>query len=140
MFKRKKKFKIEKVFKYKDYECVIVGFSLGHRCGYVGISKNHRYYGKDYDDLQLYVHGGLTYSKLNPEFSIKSDKWWIGFDCMHREDGKDFDLIRELSLVEEYEYILDLEKRFPTGGIVRTIDFVENECKKLIDQLEEAIK
>lgn len=41
---------IEREFEHAGYKCVVIFGSIGHRCGYVGIPKNHPLYGKDYSD------------------------------------------------------------------------------------------
>lgn len=41
---------VEKVFEHKGLKCVVVFGDMGHRCGYVGIPKEHVLYGKDYTD------------------------------------------------------------------------------------------
>ena len=45
--------------------------------GYVKVPTNHHWYGLDYDDINVEVHGGLTYG---------TDNGWIGFDCLHSGD------------------------------------------------------
>lgn len=37
---------------------------MGHWCGYVGVPKGHPAYGKGYDDVDVQVHGGLTFSDM----------------------------------------------------------------------------
>ena len=54
-------------------------------CGYVGVPRGHYYFGSDYDGtaMNLYAHGGLTYSdrhRLIPGY------WFLGFDCAHGND------------------------------------------------------
>jgi hypothetical protein len=44
--------------------------------GYVRIPKGHPWHGLGYDDIDVRVHGGLTYSEGD----------WIGFDCLHLGD------------------------------------------------------
>ena len=41
---------IEREFEHAGYKCVVALMSMGHRCGYVGIPKEHPLYGKGYDD------------------------------------------------------------------------------------------
>ena len=41
---------VEREFEHAGYKCVVIFGSIGHRCGYVGIPKNHPLYGKDYSD------------------------------------------------------------------------------------------
>lgn len=82
---------------YNGYEYLIL--SLGtHPCAYVFLSKDNENYGKDYDDIDISVHGGLTYSKDTIsflEFLEKynaygliniEDKWVIGWDYAHLGD------------------------------------------------------
>lgn len=44
--------------------------------GYVKIPEDHPWHGKDYDDIDVEVHGGLTFASYG----------WIGFDCLHCGD------------------------------------------------------
>lgn len=43
-----KRYIVEREFEHAGYKCVVIFGSIGHRCGYVGIPKNHPLYGKDY--------------------------------------------------------------------------------------------
>lgn len=64
---------------------------LLHWTGYVGIPKEHPYYGKA-DEwgsplLDLEVHGGVTWAADRiPGVESEPDRWWIGFDCGHAGD------------------------------------------------------
>lgn len=75
-------------------------------------------------DLLFDVHGGITFAgKL-----INQKGWWIGFDCAHLGDAKDFNLMDEK--------MKQLWKDFNISGeIVRTTSYVEKECLSLIDQI-----
>lgn len=67
---------------YNGYKFKII--SLGtHPCAYVMIPKGHLYYGKQYDDIDLECHYGITFSG-----KLKGDKinWWIGWDYTHSGD------------------------------------------------------
>lgn len=48
-----KKWKVESDFIHHNLRCVVVMQSMGHRCGYVGVSANHPLYGKSYSDKCL---------------------------------------------------------------------------------------
>lgn len=41
---------VEREFEHVGYKCVVTFNVMGHRCGYVGIPKNHPLYGKEYSD------------------------------------------------------------------------------------------
>jgi len=70
------------------YKCRISRMEgSGALCGYVGIPKEHRFWGVNYDgdeelsDISDNVHGGITYSEQG------DDGWWyFGFDTTHIND------------------------------------------------------
>ena len=136
----KKSYVIENDFMVDGYRCVIVGQKLGHRCGYIGLPKGHKYYGVGIHDIKVDIHGGWTYASDNNEYPVESDDlWWIGFDCGHWDDGKDFELIKALASPEEYAHLKIMESMFPTDGEVRTVEYVEQELRSAIKQLKELI-
>lgn len=55
--------------------------------GYIGLPKDHPWYGKHYDDIDVDVHGGLTYSEDHKPKHEPDGLWWIGFDTGHYQDG-----------------------------------------------------
>lgn len=66
---------------------VLTDFSTnrGYHNGYVALSKGHPDYGKDYDDIDVEVHGGLTFSQ---EVEYQNEKYWVvGFDTAHLGDN-----------------------------------------------------
>jgi hypothetical protein len=90
----------EKRFDYEGYPCVILRCDI-HLCGYVGLPKGHKYYGKKYIQIDVDVHRGLTYSKKDDGF------WVIGFDCAHFGDyqmvfgfGSSNDTYKDMEYVE----------------------------------------
>jgi hypothetical protein len=119
----------------------------GNFCGYVGVPRVHPAYAKHYDvvsdaDVDLAVHGGLTYSgKCQgrichvPEEGMPADVWWLGFDCAHC-----WDLapglrarMREIMPASHFE-------RFPEADrdeVYRTLDYVREQADRLADQLAE---
>lgn len=56
------------------------GYAL---CGYVGVTEGHPAFRKHYDQVDVDVHGGLTYG-AEPN---KDGVWWLGFDTAHAFDG-----------------------------------------------------
>ena len=79
----------EWVQEVSGYKCRISRMEgSGALCGYVGIPKEHRFWGKGYhgdneevDDISDNVHGGLTYSEEG-----KDGYWYFGFDTTHAND------------------------------------------------------
>lgn len=81
-------------------------YDTGWGNGYVLLPPNHPFYGKDYDDLAITAHGGLTFgSKFDSEYFLEwikdlqiegdvnvenfqnfDDYWMIGFDTGHYGD------------------------------------------------------
>lgn len=111
-------------FEYRGYKCVIKRMMNmgGHLNGYVRIPKGHRFYDKDYDDIPIECHGGLTFTG-----DLEEDgDFYIGFDTAHYMDYMPFmqmSLSRHLrSSIHEAEHYRD-------------IDYVRNECKEIVDQI-----
>jgi len=61
-------------------------------CGYIGITNDHELYAKNYDLIDLPVHGGLTFSGQGGD-GIRpfSEVWWIGWDYAHYGDAMFFE-------------------------------------------------
>lgn len=70
--------------------------------GYVGVTEGHPWFRKHYDDIEVDIHGGLTFSEFKPPVCfdelIQNDPeeinphdtniWWVGFDTAHFGDTK----------------------------------------------------
>ena len=167
---------VEREFEHAGYKCVVTFGTMGHRCGYVGIPKNHPLYGKGYDDyleikksdigdreisgiIPLFLacldederirigayfqcHGGITYAGggENSEYPIKGDLWWFGFDCGHAGDKADLTYAMQKFPNRQEEYItrLLIENKYTIeDDVIRTEEYVADECKKLAEQLKE---
>ena len=133
---------IEKKFEYKGYPCAVLMQDLGHRCGYVGIPKEHKYYGSDRLDSIIDVHGGITYSSLDRAdgypIDEPNDYYWIGWDYAHWRDCGDSEGYIKNFGQEAYERRTKYcDFMFTTGGWVYYIDDVEWDCKKVVEQLIE---
>lgn len=138
-------------FKYKNFHCLIIRNSAasGHLCGYVALPTGHALHGTGYDDIKIYVHGGLTfadnkvldpeslseafifttkYARFRPEnippAAIKLLKdnsfWWIGFDCNHSCD---------------YAPYASQTNWGQRPASYKTVEFVTAELKQLIRQI-----
>ena len=59
-----------------------------HPTAYIKIPRRHKCYGKIYDDIDIEVHGGLTYSRdyLYINETQKLEGWFIGWDYAHCYD------------------------------------------------------
>jgi hypothetical protein len=77
------------VDKTTGYHCLILRSEVsGALCGYVALSPQHPLWGLDYEDIDVQVHGGLTWANPPDEFREQGspDLWWVGFDCSHAFD------------------------------------------------------
>ena len=43
-------YKVEEEFEAYGYKCAVIFHRMGHRCGYVGVPRDHPLYGKHYDE------------------------------------------------------------------------------------------
>jgi hypothetical protein len=119
------------------FEWEVTNNGIGYRCGYVRIPPGHPWHGRDYDSVEPYpdVHGGLTFAKADTECGKggEDNAWWLGFDCAHAGDATDPSLPdrdgRPLPAVMLHHF---------AGDVIRTTDYVEAECRSLIEQAKAA--
>lgn len=120
-------------FEHAGFSCIIQRNNSLAWCGYVGLPPEHKYYGKNYQDLEKLdveldgAHGGLTYSEPCMDLIChKSDDdtkplWWLGFDCAHA-----YDLIPGF-----YEFI----SAPSLPGTYRNMDYVIARVKTMAEEL-----
>ena len=87
-------------------------------------------------------HGGITYAGggEHSDYPIESDLWWFGFDCAHYGDADDLDRAIDLFPSRKDMYLLKkrVTSRYPIDeAVIRTEEYVTDECKKLAEQLKE---
>lgn len=129
-----------------DLDCLIVRNRYGALCGYVGVPSTHPAYGKDYDDQNVDVHGGLSYAAACrenedpahgichvPEPGRAHDIWWFGFDMGHFMDIQPG--------MEAFFVAQGIRSPTSTTGPFRAtykpIDYVVQQCQGLALQLAE---
>lgn len=124
---------VEKRFEYKKHECICIFSCRGFRCGYVSVDEDI-----DYMERTEECHGGLTFSgRLLYDYG-QTKEYYIGFDCGHCYDGLDFDLAFEYGLITEEEAEGRKEDwRYCESYPVCDLQYVENQCKRLVDQIED---
>ena len=112
------------------------GDELGHWCGYVGVPKEHPAYGKQGEDVDVEVHGGVNYAHKCageichvPAPGMPDDVWWLGFDCAHAGD-----LAPGLRAVLRRVGIPDREQSIFRDEY-RTLAYVRREIESLAEQL-----
>ncbi len=116
-------------------DCLIVRGPSGALCGYVGVPEGHPYFQKHYDEADVEVHGGLTFSAPCANTDDESrgiyhveqgaankTVWWLGFDCAHCFDVSPM-----------YAH------RYPDtfgDGVYRDFAYVQDQTEQLAEQLK----
>ena len=82
-------YKVEREWSHAGLLCAVVQRRKGsNRCGYVRVPPNHPHYKKAYSDVDVDVHGGLTFANIEPCVEHEDGiGWWFGFDCAHSGDA-----------------------------------------------------
>lgn len=78
-------------------------------CAYAGIPIKHPLAGKDYDDLPVEAHGGLTFSQKGKggDGCWPKGYWWYGWDYAHAGDFSFYSLTGKYSLgLDEKKWIV----------------------------------
>lgn len=115
-------------WKHAGLDCMLVRNQYFlHWCGYVGVDSGHKFFNKNYNAVDVGVHGGLTYSEFCGGYvcHITEDKeektWWFGFDCAHFGDLNALELM--VSSAAHWVY--------------RTEEYVKKETERLAEQLRD---
>lgn len=128
--------KVQWVDPETDLDCLIVRNRGGALCGYVGVGPDHPFHGRSYENVDVDVHGGLTFAEhCAPGEPIEGichraapgrpdPVWWLGFDCAHA-----FDVSPRWRLPGD---IVDYPE------VYRDMEFVVGECEGLAKQLVSA--
>jgi len=91
--------KVQWIDQTTNLDCLIVRGPIGALCGYVGVPEGHPLHGKEYDEPDVEVHGGLTFANLCADSKDEARHichvpapgrpdhiFWFGFDCAHSGD------------------------------------------------------
>ena len=144
------KFIDEVIGTHKGYQYIVKLSPRGHRCGYIKIN-DHKLWSeieksyRDWNyklDLDIKVHGGVTFVESYSKSDYLPIGDWIGFDCIHLGDFPDINAMilnfpfdkQKMLTVTECHY-----SEFENLKIWYKED-VENECKKVICQLHDYIE
>ena len=125
-------------WRHKGLPSHMVRNHQGNWCGYVGITKENPFFEKDYDKVDVEVHGGLTYSDKcgghichTPKPGEDGNVWWLGFDCGHAWDaspGMDAQL-------NKMSPGLHNSRSFHLDQTYKDVAYVTKEVNQLADQL-----
>lgn len=127
--------KIQFVDQATGYPCLVLRGPVSSLCGYVGVYPSHPFFNKDCSELDINVHGGLTYSDKSGLKSMKDgiwveleegdekNIWWFGFDCGHIGDIQPKFLFSNL-------FVHDISSKY------RNVEYVKSEVISLAGQLK----
>jgi len=113
------------VFFDMNYHGVITRHpNMGFLRGYLRLPPSNRFHGKGYDEIDVDVHGGLTFfhHSLNIDMNRWDENtggWWIGFDCGHFMDT-----------IPNY-------KKFDRDSTYKNIWYVVRELERLYKQVKD---
>lgn len=117
-------------FQHAGFDCLLLRSPMGfYWCGYVGLPKEHKFYGVDYNEIhEIDAYGGLTFGNFCGEhichITDKPDTlYWLGFDCAHRQDMKP-------------GYLADPACSSLAMGEYRIMAWVREQTEKLAEQLQ----
>lgn len=115
-------------------DCLIVRGSSGALCGYAGVPKGNSHFEKEYFEIDVEVHGGLTFADkcspgedesvgvCHPKVGAANEfVWWLGFDCAHAWD-----------VLPSHAW------SFGHDSTYRNFDYVKQEVTRLAGQLNQA--
>jgi len=128
----------ESRFEYKGYPCVVLFQPIGFRTGYVGIRSEKTIKAINIEEINC--HGGITYAKNHLYGQKDQDIFWIGFDCGHCFDGYDAEKIKEYykdneRVMKSFVIMQTFYRERNKELEVRTLEYAEEECKKIVEQL-----
>lgn len=129
--------------KIDGYAYKIKNIKGSHPTAYVKLPLDHVFFDKFYDDIPVYVHGGLTYSEK------EEDGYWIGWDYAHCGDytsdyvfgdkqwTTDEILDHVEDVIKQLKHIDAIEK---SDALKRHIDNYKQELIKMFLDIEDALK
>jgi hypothetical protein len=116
-------------FEYAGFSCLLLRGPVGSWCGYVGVPESHSAFGKDYNSVDVEVHGGLTYANTCnghichvPGPGMPEKVWWLGFDTAHLYDLGPAMIKYQTS-------------KFHTDDVYRTMNYTRQQTERLAEQL-----
>lgn len=134
---------VEKQFQVDNFDCVILLQPLGHRTAYVNVIDTELQF-VDYNEIDLDVHGGLTYS--SETLYGNENGWWIGWDYAHYMDASDYPaLVMYANNYEDAKLVakrISMDGRFgiTADGHVWALDEVEAEVREAVSELVRYLK
>lgn len=126
---------LEEQRKYRDIEYTILLNDGGWRTAYLNVTGSVLQ-NVDYDCINLYVHGGLTYSSSHLPYEVdvppERNAWYIGWDYAHAFDGYDLKAVNKYFGEIKYNSLA-----LRRGYKIYTLEDVRVDCIEAINELYE---
>lgn len=129
---------------FKNHLYAITLNNEGFYCGYVRFEENEKsFFDKAYAEYEetcnvssIICHGGVTFiSRENSDWILPAGNW-VGFDCAHSRDGRDFILTEKIFGKKEAE--IARENYYDDGKNLKiTMKMVAAVCKDIVEQIIE---
>ena len=127
---------IEEQRTYRDIEYTILLNKAGWRTAYLKVTGSVLEY-IDFNDINLDVHGGLTYSSNHLPYEIdvppERETWYIGWDYAHYADGFDFETVKKYFGEVGHNPLITTHINYK----IYTLNDVRNDCIEAINKLHE---
>jgi hypothetical protein len=129
-------YKIEREWKHAGLSCAVVqAREAQNRCGYVRVPPGHPAHGRDYTEIEVSVHGGLTFAEIEPCREHQDGQgYWLGFDCAHYTDSMIDPEADPETMSQEGRKVWTIIKGSQHGHFWTQTE-VERECESLAQQL-----
>lgn len=145
-------YKVEREWEHAGLKCAVVQAREGqYRCGYVRVPPTHPAYGHQLNSYhradsvisdKLSVHGGITFSEIEPCSHEDGRGFWFGFDCAHAGDAPYDPTLKAEDFVDvKARYMFQVHKKveakYPSmlSEHYWTHDEVVNETEQFAEQL-----
>lgn len=112
---------------FKKYPFKIISYGT-HPCAYIGLTKKSRFYREKYENIDLPVHGGLTFGGTLPW--LDRGFYWIGWDYSHLYDFTGIHL--NPALTKYSEYFIKNKKRWTVKEMLQEVE----EAIRKLDRME----
>lgn len=133
-------------FEYKGYPCALHRNRRGFWCGYVFIPMDSPHAKEDYFDIDLDVHGDITFGE---KATLRGKEYYsLGFDCAHSGDfipsAKFLEALYPQEIKDKFKKLDDemlklMKEPLSFGRPVDTyknMAFARSQCEYLVDQME----
>jgi len=158
-------FKVESDFMHEGFRCAVIMTDMGHRCGYVGIPKDHPLHGIEYTaKAKCLPKADVSEQPIGkrgiiPLLCLDENEDYLSAECYFNvhggitySGGRNYpvesdglwwfgydcahcDDGKDYEAIEN-EYVKEIELQFPSHGVVRTNAYCVQECKNLAEQLK----